>query len=71
MTDNDKISIYERYSAGELSEDAARVLLGDEFDLLQEDINAFREAAEETPVTISSKWLPTTHGIQFSSILTR
>ena len=47
MTDDDKISIYERYSAGELSEDAARVLLGDEFDLLQEDINAFREAAED------------------------
>jgi len=47
MTDDDKIAIYERYLAGELSEDAARVLLGDEFDLLQEDINAFREAAED------------------------
>jgi len=30
MTDDDKIAIYERYSAGDLSEDAARVLLGDE-----------------------------------------
>jgi len=47
MTDDDKIAIYERYSAGELSEDAARVLLGDEFDLLQEDIDAFREAADD------------------------
>jgi len=47
MTDGDKIAIYERYSAGELSEDAARVLLGDEFDLLQEDIDAFREAAKD------------------------
>jgi hypothetical protein len=47
MTDDDKIAIYERYSAEDLSEDAARVLLGDEFDLLQEDINAFREAAED------------------------
>ena len=47
MTDDDKVAIYERYSTGELSEDAARVLLGDEFDLLQEDINAFREAAED------------------------
>jgi hypothetical protein len=47
MTDDDKIAIYERYSAGHLSEDAVRVLLGDEFDLLQKDIDAFREAAED------------------------
>jgi hypothetical protein len=47
MTDDDKIAIYERYSAGDLSEDAARVLLGEEFDLLQEDIDAFREATED------------------------
>lgn len=46
MTDDDKVAIYERYSAGKLSEDAARVLLGNEFDLLQEDIDAFREATE-------------------------
>lgn len=47
MTEDDKMRIYERYSAGDLSEDAARVLLGDEFDLLQEDIDAFREAAAD------------------------
>jgi len=47
MTDDDKIAIYERYSAGELSEEATRLLLGDEFDLLQEDIEAFREATED------------------------
>jgi hypothetical protein len=47
MTDDDKIAIYERCSAGDLSEDAARVLLGDEFDLLEEDIDAFREAAKD------------------------
>ena len=47
MTDDDKIAIYERYSAGDLSEDAARVLLGEEFDLLEEDIGAFREAAKD------------------------
>lgn len=46
LTDDDKIAIYERYSAGELSEAATRVLLGDDFDLLQEDTDAFREAAE-------------------------
>ncbi len=47
MTDDDKIAIYERYSAGDLSEDAARVLLGEEFDLLEEDIGDFREAAKD------------------------
>ena len=47
MTDDDKIAIYERYSDGDLSEDAAQMLLGDEFDVLQEDIEAFREAVED------------------------
>jgi hypothetical protein len=47
MTEDDKIAVYERYSAGDLSEDAARVLLGDEFDMLQEDIEAFREAVDD------------------------
>ena len=46
MTDEDKIAIYERCSAGDISEDAARVLLGEEFDLLQEDTEAFRAATE-------------------------
>lgn len=47
MTDDDRIAIYERYADGEVSEDAARVLLGDAFDLLQEDIEAFQEAATD------------------------
>lgn len=47
MTDDDRIAIYQRYADGDLSEDAARVLLGDEFDLLQEDIEAFRDAAAD------------------------
>lgn len=46
MTDADKIAIYERYTAGEVSEDATRVLLGDEFDLLEEDAAAFAEAVD-------------------------
>jgi len=37
MTDEDKITLYERYKAGEISEEATRLLLGEEFDLLQED----------------------------------
>lgn len=47
MTDDDKIAVYERYSDGEISEAATRVLLGDEFDRLQEDTDAFREAAAD------------------------
>ncbi|WP_424016107.1 hypothetical protein ACOZ4N_00465 (plasmid) [Halorientalis pallida] len=47
ITDDDKIAIYERYSAGDISEDAARVLLGDELDLLEEDIDDFREGATD------------------------
>jgi len=47
MTDDDKIAIYERYSDGDLSEDAAKLLLGDESNMLQEDIDAFREAVED------------------------
>lgn len=47
MTDEDRIAIVERYQAGVLSEDATRLLLGDEFDLLEEDIDEFRKAVEE------------------------
>ena len=44
MTDADKINIYERYKDDEISEDATRLLLGEEFDILQEDIEEFRDA---------------------------
>jgi hypothetical protein len=47
MTDEDKITLYERYKADEISEDATRLLLGEEFDLLQEDIEEFAAAAED------------------------
>ena len=47
MTDEDKIALFEHYKAGEVSEEATRLLLGDEFDLLQEDIEAFAAAADE------------------------
>lgn len=46
MTDDDRIAIYEQYSEGELSEEATRLLLGDDFDMLREDIEAFQEAVE-------------------------
>ena len=48
MTDDDKVAIYERYSAGELSEDAARVLLGDEFDV--ESPNQLRGTLADEPL---------------------
>ena len=47
ITDEDKITLYERYKAGEISEEATRLLLGEEFDLLQEDIEEFAAAAED------------------------
>jgi hypothetical protein len=47
MIDEDKITIYERHKADKLSEEATRLLLGEEFDLLQEDIEAFAAAAED------------------------
>ena len=46
MSDEDKIRVYEQYRNGGMSEDAARVLLGEEFDLMQDDIEAFRDAVE-------------------------
>lgn len=47
MTDEDKIKLYERYKSGEMSEEAVRLLFGEEFDLLREDIDEFRAAAED------------------------
>lgn len=46
MSDEDKIRVCEQYRNGGMSEDAARVLLGEEFDLMQDDIEAFRDAVE-------------------------
>lgn len=47
MTDEDKIALYEHYKEDEISEAATRLLLGDEFDMLEEDIEEFAAAAEE------------------------
>lgn len=47
MTDEDKIALYERYKADEISKEATRLLLGEEFDLLQEDIEEFAGAAKD------------------------
>ncbi len=47
MTDEDKITLCEQYKAGEISEAVTRLLLGDEFDLLQEDIKAVAGGADD------------------------
>lgn len=47
VTDEDKIRIYERYTDGAISEEATQLLLGDEFERLEEDIKAFRAAVED------------------------
>lgn len=47
ITDEDKIALYERYKEGEISEEATRLLLGEEFDVLQEDTEEFAAAAED------------------------
>lgn len=49
LSDAEKISIYERYDKGELSEKAARILLGDEIDQIREDTEAFARATELDP----------------------
>jgi hypothetical protein len=51
MREEYKIHIYERYSEGNLSEEATRLLLGEDFDLLQEDIEAFHAAAADDTST--------------------
>lgn len=47
MTDEGKFTLYEDYKASEISEGATRLLLGEKFNLLQEDIEAFAAAADE------------------------
>ena len=47
MSDEDKQAIYERYRDDEISEAATRLLLGKEFELLEEDIAEFRRAVTD------------------------
>lgn len=46
LTDDDKIRLYERYTAGEVDEKVVHLLLGDELDTMQEDAADFDEAIE-------------------------
>lgn len=47
MTDEDKIEVYEQYKADEISEEAVKLLLGEEFEKLQADVADVRAAVEE------------------------
>jgi hypothetical protein len=44
ITDDDKIRLYERYTAGEVDEEVVRFLLGDELDAMREDAADFDAA---------------------------
>lgn len=46
VTDEDRVQIYDRYTEGEIEEEVARLLLGDEFDALERDRRDFERAME-------------------------
>ena len=46
MDDQDKMAVYERYDRGEIEEDVARVLLGDDIDRMADEQEAFEAAME-------------------------
>jgi hypothetical protein len=46
ITDEDKIRLYERYTAGEVDEAVVRFFLGDELDAMREDAVDFDAAME-------------------------
>ena len=45
-TEEDKIQIYEQYSRGNISEEVARTLLGDELDHMETDRQDFQQAMD-------------------------
>lgn len=46
LSDDERIEIHRRYRQGEVSEEAARVLLGDDLDEIARERAAFEEATE-------------------------
>lgn len=49
LSDSERITLYEQYDQGDLSEEAVRLLLGNEIDQLREDTEAFKRATEINP----------------------
>lgn len=46
LDERDQIEVYERYSRGDITEETARVLLGEKIDRMAEEIEAFQDAAK-------------------------
>jgi len=46
LSDEEKVTLHQRYVQGELSEDVAEILLGDALDEIERERKAFEEAAE-------------------------
>jgi hypothetical protein len=46
LSDEEKITLHQRYKQGDLSEEVAAVLLGDALDEIEREQTAFEEAAE-------------------------
>lgn len=46
LSDEERVEIHRRYERGEISEEAARVLLGDALDEIERERDAFAEAME-------------------------
>jgi len=63
MTDDDKIAIYERYSAGDLSKTLLECFSVTSSTSSKRILTPSVRLPQTTPATISSKWLAPTHGI--------
>jgi len=46
LSDEEKITLHQRYKQGELSEEVAEILLGDSLEEIERERKAFAEAAE-------------------------
>jgi len=46
LSDEEKITLHQRYKQGELPEDVAEILLGDSLEEIEREREAFEEAAE-------------------------
>jgi len=46
LSDEEKITLHQRYKEGELSEEAAEILIGDALDEIDREREAFEEATE-------------------------
>jgi len=70
MTDEDKITLYERYKAGEISEEATRLLLGEESTSSRKISKSLPRQPRTIPANILFEWRLRNRNIRFSSILT-